>query len=109
MIYDLNSPSLHHGELKDDMYEFMQFTGLHDRNGKEIYEGDIVLMKFEYSKIEYKYEVKWIESKSSFYPFADDFQWSDYESAFDNNSVRSLEVEVIGNIYENRELLHENP
>lgn len=87
MVYDLNSPRLHHGELKDEIYEFMQFTGLHDRNGKEIYQGDIFKRPYSYDELYLVDDVM----NLGFYVY--EFGWE------------SNDIEVIGNIHENQELL----
>ena len=72
----------------------MQFTGLHDKNGKEIYEGDIVT----YSGITSNNE-KIIRIISYNTDYAR-FQSGMY--LLDNIEL----IEVIGNIYENPELLN---
>lgn len=87
-----------------DDIELMQYTGLKDKNGVEIYEGDICRCwggaefngYYEYNKI---YEVKW--QGSGFEMVIDDcgYGWN-YSSGFEY-------IEVIGNIYENPELLKE--
>ena len=65
----------------------MQYTGLKDQNGVEIYEGDVVSLD---NRETFK-EFKWVGSG---YFFDDDSPISDYTN-----------IEVIGNIYENKELL----
>ena len=67
-----------------------QFTGLLDKNGKKIFEGDIV--KYE-NKI---YEIKYLEKYARFAP-------SNEHSVFMVCAFNHLEV--VGNIHDNPELL----
>ncbi len=74
-------------------YELMQFTGLHDSKGKEIWEGDLIKNA---SRNEVKlHEVRWMDGK-----FLGVYGRLAYDLYCE---VR--EIEVIGNIYENPELL----
>lgn len=70
-----------------ERYTLMQYTGLKDKNSKEIYEGDIVRL-FNYSQLQV---VEWTP-----YPEV----WS----CFNYYSEPSY-YEVIGNIYEHPDLL----
>lgn len=73
--------------VDEDRYGLMQFTGLLDKNGKEIYEGDIVEHNLLLS------EVRWSD------------EWGTWE-VYDNDMLGNHHkvLEVIGNIYENPEL-----
>jgi uncharacterized phage protein (TIGR01671 family) len=74
----------------------MQYTGLKDKNSKEIYEGDIV--KFE-KEIEV---VGWNDDHVGFRPTIGGFVSIGESDQWFN---RLSDSEVIGNIYENKDLL----
>jgi len=73
----------------------MQFTGLHDKNGKEIWEGDIVkTINEEIGKVVFSIGAFWAE-----------YLWPhNWDPMAPAEIVRS-DMKVIGNIYENPELL----
>ena len=84
-----------HTDFKD--IELMQYTGLKDKNNKEIYEGDIVTLHNS------KYKVIFNTKEARFVLRDDEFE---SEIPFTNNNNERMEI--IGNIYENPELLGEN-
>ena len=87
-----------------DDVELMQYTGLKDKNNKEIYEGDIVKYKFPYDRrLKHISPVFYMESQAS-YGVLDIYKNGIPLYTISANNY----FEVIGNIYENKNLLEEN-
>ena len=87
-----------------DKIKLMQFTGLEDKNGKEIYEGDIVSVKYLYDKrTTDRAQVVWQEDKAGFGLKSLKGLTNEVYELYRVTSKHNLEV--IGNIYENKELL----
>ena len=83
-------------DAKFNDVELMQYTGLKDKNGKEIYEGDIVTLHNSRYKVIFKTE------GARFVLRNDEFE---LEITFINNNNERMEI--IGNIYENPELMED--
>jgi len=102
-------------------WQIMQFTGLHDKNGKEIYEGDVV----KYTRKKWNClghpqhgkdlvdicKIYWDEERHG---FGNDMRakngrvYSSGYLGFTDERAKEIVIEVIGNIYENPELLEKS-
>lgn len=97
--------------LGDWFSDLMQYTGLKDKNGVEIYEGDIIDIhqtvngynQFVIEHNNYKFSARYYNQKAK-----EIGNWYNYDldELFELNEYEK-ELEVIGNIYENKELLGE--
>lgn len=98
-------------EASFDEIKLMQYTGLKDKNGKEIYEGDILELRA--NPFDRKKDLFQVVFKDG--GFRD--EWNNYIGQYLPPDIRNKQggrvrlneaCEVVGNIYENPELLEED-
>jgi uncharacterized phage protein (TIGR01671 family) len=99
-----------------ERFEFTEFTGLRDKSGKEIYEGDVCKCPVTINKNIWgefsNREVKWKEDSFT-WVLDGEWAWIDFETAFGdegdyiiwNDESKIINIEVIGNLFENPELI----
>lgn len=93
---------IYNPNTQEIVYQRM-FTGLNDKNGKEIYEGDIIKTTGYTGFVEYEsqaaqYWIKWVKNGNRYMSFNATYG--------DETGMTCDYLEIIGNIYENPELLN---
>ena len=81
-----------------------QFTGLYDKDGKEIYEGDILLLGNSPSAV---FEVKWNESIAAFC-IRFNFENEIGSRPLGEWLAEKKNIAIIGNVFDNPELIKGN-
>ena len=86
--------------LNNKKYGLMEFTSLLDKNGKEIYEGDIIEVNNDYENeiCRIPCVIKWVRAQFVA-EHSDGGSWT--RQLYDQPE----RIEIIGNIYENQDLL----
>lgn len=111
MIYDITLGSRNCPSNIFNIWKVMRFTGLTDKNGKEIYEGDIVRDRFGriMQVMWFNYRLCWVAITDTNFHHADLFDWVERDEQGELTGV--ARVEVIGNVYETPHLLNskQNP
>lgn len=86
--------------------DLMLFTGVLDKNEKEIFEGDIVKSLYGFTQELIIGEVVWMNEQAKFVVNSenrDDI--FEFDSTWMKDEMNQEEIEIIGNIYENPNLL----
>ena len=108
-IYMNSKQPMTHKLLNSDKVEVMQYTGIHDNTEeeKEIYAGDKI--NFMYKDIEYVAEVVY---EAGMFILRNEYLPNSYIPLFEivssDRSYWWVKGEIIGNIYENKDLLNTN-
>ncbi len=95
-----------------DVYDIEQYTGMKDKHGKEIYEGDIVHRQGDFYKSDITGKVIFIDGvyravgidKTNLIPHT----FEPERVAADLAYLNQQELEILGNIHENPELLEQS-
>lgn len=92
-----------------DHLVIMQSTGIKDKNGKEIFEGDIVKRyRSPFFKAEWEYRIEIVIKEEARLLLGRKYGKNFWTIPFHSPFAKSDLLEVIGNIYENPELLEDS-
>ena len=88
-----------------------QYTGLKDKNGKEIFEGDVVRTHFSFGHevTQEPFIIKWNKERAMFEGSKPKPLENDYLVTFSFFPEQRFLYEIIGNIHDNPELLGVHP
>ena len=97
-----NPKAYGYGSLTDKVISTSigQFTGVYDKNGTKIFDGDIIKGKRPYGEF---WIVKWDKKRCGF--FLSGLRKCDFAAYDKGYKINSGRNEVIGNIHDNKELL----
>lgn len=88
---------------RDENIILMQSTGLKDKNGKEIFEGDVV--QYQNTKVPSADSKGVIRYFDNWAMFGIDIEHNEPRALFFNGLADHISLDVVGNTYENPELL----
>ncbi|EOS7703021.1 hypothetical protein GP421_RS10205 [Enterococcus hirae] len=107
MKYGQAGSLITHAEMSPDKYVLMQSTGLKDKNGVEIFEGDVVFFSVSDGFNHLDHEKAVIQASGCHSGLICKLVDLDLEYRIYYDPVFHTDYEVIGNVYENSELLEE--
>ena len=107
MFYDENGKEVYANEIKDvDFETICRYTGLTDRNGRKIFEGDIVNCREKRGAAFWRCKVQWNETRVRFDVITVDCAFPMcLDGCGRDIPIEGSDYEVVGNIFDNPELM----